>query len=185
MEIIVDTKLLNVKYKLIPIKLQLREYQGAINGKEYYVDIMQGLLNKINVQINYKSENSFSSEYLYMFFDETNIYDKNKIINLENKEIKLNIFDNFDSKNRIRFNIVNIPFQNEFQLEISLKDINSKNNSYLICETFRKDNISNIYGIFNLQEIYQNTPFPFNKNIIFIKICIWINGKRQISINIV
>ena len=82
-----------------------------------------------------------------MFFDETNIYDKIKIIKINNKEIKINIFDNFDSKNRIRFNIVNIPFQDEFDLKIPLKEINSKNNSFLVCETFKKDNDApNIYG---------------------------------------
>ncbi len=140
LEIVTNINSLNVNYKLIPIKMQLRECQGSMYGKEFIVDISQGLLTKINAQINYKSENSFSYEYLYMFFDETNIYDKIKIIKINNKEIKLNIFDNFDSKNRIRFNIVNIPFQDEFDLKIPLKEINSKNNSFLVCETFKKDN---------------------------------------------
>ena len=168
LEIIINTKSFNVNYKLIPIKMQLRECQGSMYGKEFIIDISQGLLTKINLQINYKSENSFSYEYLYMFFDETNIYDKIKTIEINNKEIKINIFDNFDSKNRVRFNIVNIPFQNEFDLKVPLKDINSKNNSFLVCETFKKDsNASNIYGIFNLNEIYENKPLPLNPNIAF------------------
>ena len=168
LEIVTNINSLNVIYKLIPIKMQLRECQGSMYGKEFIVEISQGLLTKINAQINYKSENSFSYEYLYMFFDETNIYDKIKIIKINNKEIKINIFDNFDSKNRIRFNIVNIPFQDEFDLKIPLKEINSKNNSFLVCETFKKDNdASNIYGIFNLNEIYENKPLPFNPNITF------------------
>ena len=167
MEIIVDTKLLKTNYKLFPIKFRLKENILSFDSKEFYVDILQGLLNKIYMLINYKSENSFSYEYLYTFFDETNIYDKIKTIKINDKEIKINIFDNFGSKNRIRFNIVNIPFQREFVINLPLQDINFKNNSYLICETFKKDNNSNIYGIFNLNDIYRNLPLPINPNTIF------------------
>ena len=167
MEIIVDTKLLKTNYKLFPIKFRLKENIASFDSKEFYIDILQGLLNKICMLINYKSKNSFSYEYLYTFFDETDIYDKTKTININNKEIKIDIFDSFGSKNRIRFNIINIPFQREFKLNLTLQDINFKNNSYLICETFKKDNNSNIYGIFNLNDIYKNLPFPFNSNTVF------------------
>ncbi len=167
MEIIVDTKLLKTNYKLFPIKFRLKENIISFNSKEFFIDILQGLLNKICVLINYKSENSYSYEYLYTFFDENYDYDKIKTIKINDKEIKIDIFDNFVSKNRIRFNIVNIPFQGEFEQNFPLQDINSKNNSYLICETFKKDNNSNIYGIFNLNDIYKNLPFPINPNTIF------------------
>ena len=46
-------------------------------------------------------------------------------------------------KNRIRFNIVNIPFQNEINKDIlntnKEEDINKLNNSLLVCETFKSD----------------------------------------------
>ena len=169
MEIIVDTKLLKTNYKLFPIKFRLKENIVSFDSKEFYIDILQGLLNKICMLINYKSKNSFSYEYLYTFFDETDIYDKTKTININNKEIKIDIFDNFVSKNRIRFNIVNIPFQGEFKPNFQLQDINFKNNSYLICETFKNNNNSNIYAIFNLNDIYRNLPLTINPNTIFNK----------------
>ena len=169
MEIIVDTKLLKTNYKLFPIKFRLKENILSFNGKEFLIDILQGLLNKICMLINYNSKNSFSYEYLYTFFDENYEYDKIKKININNKEIKIDIFDNFVSKNRIRFNIVNIPFQGEFKLNLPLQDITFQNNSYLICETFKNNNNSNIYGIFNLNDIYRNLPLTINPNTIFNK----------------
>ena len=144
LETIININLMNSNYKLVPVKMKLKEFQDSIDGKEFYINIMQGLLTKISLQINYKSENSFSYEYLYMFFNETNIYDKIKKIKINNEEIKINIFDNFDSKNRIRFNIVNIPFQNEFDQKLPLKNINSQNNSFLVCETLK-----NLFALYN------------------------------------
>ena len=167
MECIINLKMVNANYKLFPIQLELKE-NSFKEGIKFYTQISLGLLTKINLLINYKSENSYSYEYLYMFFNKTNIYNKNKIININDKKIEINIFDDFDSENRIRFNIVNIPFQNEINkesLNINKKeDIGKLNNSLLVCETFKNDFERNIYGVFKLYEIFDNIPLPLNKN---------------------
>ena len=88
------------------------------------------------------------------------------MITINNNPVKITNFDNFCSENRIKFNIVNIPFQNEIN-EISQKDENifdNKNNSLSVCEIFENDSNSNIYGIFNMKEIVNNIPIPINKN---------------------
>lgn len=173
MEIVIDHHLMNANHKIYPIEIFLKENEFSI-GKNFYVKIVQGLLTKINLLANYEGDNAYSYEYLYMFYNETNIYDKYKNIYIDNKEIKINIFDNYDSSNRIRFNIVNIPFQNEVD-EIILKTHNVKkdedkgkksscDNSLLVCETFNNDNKSNIYGIFKMREISNNIPLALNSN---------------------
>ena len=42
LEIVINIKSLNVNYKLIPIKMQLRECQCSMYGNEFIVDISQG-----------------------------------------------------------------------------------------------------------------------------------------------
>ena len=167
MEFIINLKIINFNYKLFPIKIELKENLFK-EGIEFYTKISLGLLTKVNLFVNYKSENSYSYEYLYMFFNTTNIYNKNKIINMDDINIEINIFDNFDSENRIRFNIVNIPFQNEINKDIlninKEEDINKLNNSLLVCETFKNDFERSIYGIFKMYEIFDNIPLPLNEN---------------------
>ena len=167
MEVILNLKIANPNYKLFPIELELKE--NLFNeGIKFYTKISLGLLTKTSVLINYKSENSYSYEYLYMFFNETNINNKNKIIDMIDKKIEIKIFDDFDSENRIRFNIVNIPFQNEVNkesLNINKKeDIGKINNSLLVCETFNNDFERHIYGVFKMYEIFDNIPLPLNEN---------------------
>ena len=137
-------------------------------GIEFYVKITLGLLNNESLFINYKDENknAYSYEYLYMFLNETNISKKYKVITINNNLVKITNFDNFCSENRIKFNIVNIPFQNEIK-KIPQKDekiFDYKNNSLSVCEIFENDLNSNIYGIFNLKDVINNMTFPFNKN---------------------
>ena len=167
MEIIINIKAIDNIYKIRPIKIILLE-NSLSNANEFYVKITLGLLNNISLFINYKEEkkNSYCYEYLYMFLNETNISEKCKMITINNNPVKITNFDNFCSENRIKFNIVNIPFQNEIN-EISQKDENifdNKNNSLSVCEIFENDSNSNIYGIFNMKEIVNNIPIPINKN---------------------
>ena len=66
MEFIINLKMVNFNYKLFPIKIGLKENLFK-EGIEFYTKISLGLLTKVNLFVNYKSENSYSYEYLYMF----------------------------------------------------------------------------------------------------------------------
>ena len=130
----------------------------------FYISILQGFINKFNVFINFKSDFSYYYEYLYYSFTNFDF--------LRTKEIKINgntknisIYDNFGSINRLRFNILNIPFQNECE-----KNILGQNNSLLICETFYKNpKEPKIFGIFNIGEIMFNSKIIKSNNNVFDK----------------
>ena len=168
-EIICD-HLIYQNNKLIPTEVCL--IQNEFNKSIFFVKILQGLLNKINVFVNYFGNPSYYFEYLYTFFKEPkNILEKTKTIKCSGKNYNINIFDNFNSTNRIRFNLMNIPIQKDIE-EYFKKDLNNSfkiplSNSFLICETFKSDNISNIYGIFDIFEIINKKTLEFtikNKN---------------------
>ena len=124
---------------------------------------MQGLLNKINVFVNYNDDSSYYFEYLYIYFNEPkNILYTTKEIKCYDKNYTINEFDNFDSENRIRFNILNVPIQKDCEEYIK----KCSGNSFLICETFKNDEDKNIYGIFNIQDLIINrSPTPAKINI--------------------
>lgn len=169
MEIIININTMDNIYKIRPIKLILRE-NSLSDGIEFYIKVGLGFLNNIYLFINYKDDNnnSYSYEYLYMFLNEENISEKYKLITIDNNLVKITNFDNFCSKNRIKFNVVNVPFQNEIN-KISQKNdhiFDNKINSLSVCEIFDNDCNPTIYGIFNMKEISDNIPFPFNKNIL-------------------
>ncbi len=145
--------------KLIPIEITL--IKNIFYKSNFVVTILQGLLNKISVFVNYFGKPSYYLEYLYIYFKEqNNILEKNKIIKCNGKDYTITAFDNFNSNNRIRFNVLNIPIQKDIEEEtkknssISLKKILS--NSILVCETFNNENKSDIYGIFDIREILIN-----------------------------
>ena len=71
-----------------------------------------------------------------------------KKIRINEKEIPLLIYDCFDTGIRIRFNVLNIPFQ-----YYSNKNIFINDNSLQVCEIFNDNNKSEIFGIFNINEI--------------------------------
>ena len=169
MEIILNIKTIENIYKVRPIKLILKE-NSLSDGVEFYIKITLGLFNNASLFINYKDENknAYSYEYLYMFLNETNISEKYKMITINGNPVKITKFDNFCSKNRIKFNIVNIPFQKEIN-EMPQKKENifgDKINSLSICEMFENDLNFNIYGIFDMKEIFKNMPFLSNKNLL-------------------
>ena len=80
-----------------------------------------------------------------------------KEININNIKKPIFIYDYFGSSNRIRINILNIPYQNEYD-----ENIINKGNSLLICETFHKIDESKIFGIFNITEIEFSIPKIFD-----------------------
>ena len=147
--------------KLMPVEINL--IKNELNKVSFFVKVLQGLLNKINVFVNYIDESSYYFEYLYIYFKEPkNILDKTKTIKCYEKNYTITEFDNFDSENRIRFNILNIPAQ--IDCEQYIKKL--LGNSFLVCETFKNDEDRNIYGIFNIQDIIisKSLRFPM-KNI--------------------
>ena len=115
----------------------------------FYISVLQGFINKYNVFINYKSDFSYYYEYLYYSFDNTDFL-RTKTIKINDNIKNITICDNFGSQNRIKFNILNIPFQNECQKN----NLGQDTNSLLICETFYQNpKEPKIFGIFNIAEI--------------------------------
>ena len=114
----------------------------------YDISIYQGFINKINTFINYIYNYSYYYEYLYYSYIGQKFLDYKEIV-LNDEKKKICIYDDFGSKNRRKFNILNIPYQNECK-NGELVKIKSK----LICETFYENSEkSKIYGVFNLFEI--------------------------------
>ena len=151
---IVYSKLLYSNNKLIPVNISL--IKDVLNKVDFCAKVLHGLLNKINVFINYINNQSYYFEYLYYYFEEPkNILDKTKIIKCGEDNYTIKDYDNFNSYNRIRFNILNIPMQNDCIGYI--RDCSS--NSFLICETFKNNDKSNIYGIFDIKKILFNIGF--------------------------
>ena len=137
------------------ITLQLSNDNG-IESKIYYFILYHGLLNKINAFINFSSDDMFFIEYFY--------YHINKKLNNINKSIKingaiyeLNDFDTFQTENRQRINILNVPFtsiQDEHFDQNFFSSLQKNQRSFQICQLFsNKSNL--LYGIFNIQEIFE------------------------------
>ena len=138
----------------ITIKLINDKKENDILNFEFL--LIHGLLNKINTFINYSSNKSYFYEYLYYSFNNLPIKSV-KEININNIKKPIFIYDYFGSSNRIRINILNIPYQNEYD-----ENIINKGNSLLICETFHKIDESKIFGIFNITEIEFSIPKIFD-----------------------
>ena len=120
----------------------------------FHFFIYKGLLNKINAFINNHEENSYFIEYFFMSIDyplkEIDI-DTKIIIEMHNKKYELKYFDNFDSINRKRYNVLNVPFQkikNFDENGLLTKVINS----IQISKIFYKKNYIT-FGIFNIREV--------------------------------
>ena len=145
MECIINLKMSNANYKLFPIKLKLKE-NFFKEGIEFYTNILLGLLTKTNLLINYKSENSYSYEYLYMFFNTTNIYNKNKIININNivkiytdrKDVqyvaKVASYDEVKN-NKYNLSVSTYVEKEDTREKIDIKELNRK-----LEETVRREN---------------------------------------------
>ena len=132
------------------------------NNKSFKFIIYHGLLNRINVFINYTEKNSFFYEFLYYVYNNNFILTNKKII-INKKEISLVIYDNFNSVNRIRFNVLNIPYQKNCP---NINLIKNNENSFQICEIFNNNKKSEIFGIFNIKEI-ENSIMYLEENSYF------------------
>ena len=152
----------NTNDKIVPVEIEL--INNEFDKKSFLVEILQGLINKFNAFINYRWVPSYYYQYLYIFFKEPkNLLNKNKIIRYNDEDKVINVFDNFESKNRLRFNILNSPPQKVCENCEKYKESKSKN--VLICETFIEDNDkSNIYGIFDINEIVIKTKIQESLN---------------------
>jgi hypothetical protein len=125
-------------------------------NKEFSFLLYPGFLNKIILYANIDFTKTFFYEYLYIdiYNELNNINDK---IYFDNKPIEINdsINDNFNSKNRKRICIMNIPKQNfiiEKKIENQKKseeDISQITNSIQICKIINQDKYE-IFGIFDI-----------------------------------
>ena len=152
---------ININNKLMPLEISL--IKDELQKESFYVKIVQGLLNNINALVNYADKSSYYFEYLYFYFKEPeNMLEQTQTIKCGQNNYTITAFDNFNSNNRIRFNILNIPVQKDCEEYIKNKFSNSHqlkfSNSILICETEYGDKQRNIYGIFDIMEIlsYRN-----------------------------
>ena len=162
MNIIIETKKIkNYEYSPISIQLIERKNNKDISNISFNFNLLHGLLNKINAFINYKHKIPYFYEYLFYYFD-SGIYQAKKTIHLKNKSLYcLLIYDNFDSFNRIRFNVLNINFQNECN-----ENLLSNSNSLMVCEIFTNGNLfPKKVGIFSIDEIKQNIPNLKSNNV--------------------
>ena len=157
MNIIIETKKIK-NYEYYPISIQLIEKDNK--NITFNFNLLHGLLNKINGFINKKNKNPYFYEYLYYYCDSM-IYQAKKNIILDGKSYSILLYDNFDSSNRLRFNVLNIPFQKECNEKL-LK----KSNSLMVYEIFTEEKLhpENI-GVFCIDEIKNNIPNLKSNNI--------------------
>ena len=144
----------NIKYFdyfKIPIELY-HSRKKELNRKFYFI-LYQGFLNTINLFANYCSPKSYFYEYFYL-----DIYNKlnNNIQFLtfndgNGKKMTFNEYDydNFNSENRKRLNLMNIPLQLNNK---NVEDISEKFNSIQMCYLINENKFE-IFGIFNIEEI--------------------------------
>ncbi len=162
MNIIIESKKMK-NYEYSPVSIQLIEGKNGkdISNISFNFNLLHGLLNKINAFINYKNKIPYFYEYLFYYFD-LGIYQAKKEIYFAKKKSQiLLIYDIFDSSNRLRFNVLNIPFQKECDEKLL-----NNSNSLTVCEIFTNGNLKpKTVGIFSIDEIKQNTPELKNNNI--------------------
>ena len=134
-------------YEIYPITIKLIDEKKKYNTLSFEFLLVHGLINKINTFINYSNNKSYFYEYLYYSFNDLPLKSV-KEININNVKKYIFIYDCFSSSNRIRINILNIPYQNECE-----ESLINEENSLLVCETFQNIAESKIYGVFNISEI--------------------------------
>ena len=143
-------------YEIYPITIKLIDDKKNNETLSFEFLLVHGLINKINTFINYSNNKSYFYEYLYYSFNDLPIKSV-KEININNLKKYIFIYDCFNSSNRIRINILNIPYQNECD-----ENIINGGNSLLVCETFQKIGESKIYGVFNISEVGFYIPKLFD-----------------------
>ena len=115
-------------YDFYPITINLIKNPNINNNnknkdnKTFKFILIHGLLNKINVFINYIENNAYFYEFLYYNLSNEPFILCQKKIRINEKEIPLLIYDCFDTGIRIRFNVLNIPFQYYSNKNIFIND---------------------------------------------------------------
>ena len=144
-------------------RIILLKYKEEISNKhEFHASICQGLINKINTFINYDSPFSYYYEFIYYSYNDFDFL-KTIEIKFNNNSKNIMICDDFCSKNRRKFNVLNIPFQNESNNE-ECQRIKSK----LICSTFTQNPLKpDLFGIFDVKSILLNIPIMKFMNCIY------------------
>ena len=131
------------------ITLQIKDYEKI--KRTFNCFIYRGLLNKINAFINYNSKNSFFYEFYFMSIDKPiEKIEATKNIEINGKKYLLKTFDTFQSQNRKRINVLNIPYQKIKNFD-EKELITNKVNSIQICKIYQNKK-SMIFGIFNIKE---------------------------------
>ena len=162
----------NKYFDYFPIIIELYHSTKKEFNKVFHFLLYQGFINKINLLINFCSLNSYFYEFFYYdIYNKLNILEEIIFYEDGNKDI-FNIYDNFNSINRKRINVMNVPRQ-KFLIDNLLEDSKDNkecisklnSNSIQVCKLINKDKIK-IFGIFNLEEI--KIPI-FESNDIFDK----------------
>ena len=142
--------IMNIDFDYFPINISLLKSNNTNTRKNFKFILYKGVLNKINAFINYDSNKTYCLEYFFMSID-IPLKEINTEINIEinNIQYDLKYFDTFQSVNRKRINLLNVPFQEiENFNEKKLENINS----IQICKIFYQ-NKSIVYGIFDINEM--------------------------------
>mgnify|MGYP006873030020 CR=1 FL=1 len=160
MNIIIEKKRIK-NYDYYPIIIKLIHIQNKLKNKTFNFNLMHGFINKINAFINNIFDKSYFYEYLYYSFGNA-LLKSNKKIKIQDKDILIFNFDKFESTNRLRFNVLNVPFQKECK-----ENILNNYNSLLICEIFKDiySNKSEIVGVFSIDKINEFIPTLKSNNI--------------------
>jgi len=160
MNIIINKKRIKY-YDYYPLIITLIHKKNKSENKTFNFNLMHGFMNKINVFINYIFDKSYFYEYLYYSFGDA-LLNANKKIKIKKKEILIFNFDKFGSSNRLRFNVLNVPFQKECK-----ENILNNSNSLFICEIFKNiySRKSDIVGIFSIDNKNQFIPNLKSNNI--------------------
>ena len=118
-EYVIIKEKFNFDYNYYPIMI------GLIKNNNKEIECFQfllyaGLLNNVNCFINYDGKYKFGYEYFYYNFSFN--LPKIHIINLDGKEYSIHNFDNFNSKTRKRFIILNYYDKGNNQLYSAMKE---------------------------------------------------------------
>ena len=152
-EYIICSSIYLKKYEFYPFQLKLYNSKNKdIIAITFTVYLYPGVINKINVFLNTKSAKTYFFEYLYYNLTD-NLGEIEENINVDGNNYKININDNFGSKNRKRISIMNIPYQ-----EMIIPENQLKTNSIQICELtqYKMKRIIGIYDILNVFDEIEN-----------------------------
>ena len=145
----------NFDYFPITILLYHSKKDKNIHKKEYVFLLYQGILNKINLFLNTNDSKTYFYEYYYLdIYNILNIKET-KLLFKDKKIIEIDVFDEFNSKNRKRINLMNVPqsklITDKIEQNSNIDKIISQipSNSIQICYLIN-NNTSDVFGIFNL-----------------------------------